>query len=132
MNTAPGPIDDKAPPPSASSFVINLAGGICYIIAIILIRQFAPDMEFVWAAVLSLLALRSWTTYELAQQMKRSLHWFWPRAESKLYEEPKKLVAHGLARATSETVGLRPRTVYEITPAGRRALAQWVAEQAPG
>lgn len=56
MNTAPGSLDDKAPPPSASSFVINLAGGVCYIIAIILIRQYAPDMEFVWAAVLSLLA----------------------------------------------------------------------------
>jgi DNA-binding PadR family transcriptional regulator len=64
--------------------------------------------------------------------MDRVLNRFWPRTRSKLFEEPKKLVAHGLARATSETVGLRPRTVYEITPAGRRALAEWVATPGAG
>ena len=48
-------------------------------------------------AILGLLAVKPWTTYELAQQMKRALGQFWPRAESKLYEEPKKLVALGLA-----------------------------------
>jgi DNA-binding PadR family transcriptional regulator len=76
-------------------------------------------------AVLSLLSLRSWTTYELAQQMKRSLHWFWPRAESNLYEEPKKLVAHRFARASKRYTGKRASTVYTITPTGRRALAAW-------
>jgi PadR family transcriptional regulator, regulatory protein AphA len=77
-------------------------------------------------AILGLLALKPWTTYELAQQMQRALGQFWPRAESKLYEEPKKLVAHGFARSSSEMVGKRPRTVYSITPKGRRALAAWV------
>jgi PadR family transcriptional regulator, regulatory protein AphA len=77
-------------------------------------------------AILGLLALKPWTTYELAQQMQRALGQFWPRAESKLYEEPKKLVAHGFARSSSEMVGKRPRTVYAITPKGRRALAAWV------
>ena len=48
-------------------------------------------------AILGLLAVKPWTTYELAQQMDRALGRFWPRAESKLYEEPKKLVALGLA-----------------------------------
>ncbi|MHB8465645.1 MAG: PadR family transcriptional regulator [Acidimicrobiales bacterium] len=81
-------------------------------------------------AVLSLLSLQPWTTYELAQQMKRSLHWFWPRAESKLYEEPKKLVSRKLARSKRRYVGKRASTVYTITPAGRRALAAWV--RAPG
>ena len=28
----------------------------------------------------------------------RRINRFWPRAKSKLYEEPKKLVAHGLAQ----------------------------------
>jgi PadR family transcriptional regulator, regulatory protein AphA len=77
-------------------------------------------------AILGLLALKPWTTYELAQQMQRALGHFWPRAESKLYEEPKKLVAHGFARSSSELVGKRPRTVYSITPKGRQALAEWV------
>lgn len=77
-------------------------------------------------AILGLLAIKPWTTYELTQQMHRALGQFWPRAESKLYEEPKKLVAHGLAKATVETTGKRSRTVYAITPKGRKAMAAWV------
>lgn len=83
-------------------------------------------------AILGLLAVRPWTTYELAQQMERALGLFWPRARSKLYEEPKKLVAQGLARAAAETVGRRPRTVYSITAKGRRALAAWVPTPGDG
>ena len=79
-------------------------------------------------AILGLLALRPWTTYELAKQMAVSLRNFWPRAESKLYEEPKKLVAHGLAEVRTEHVGRRPRSVYEITGAGRDALGAWLDE----
>lgn len=81
-------------------------------------------------ALLGLLRLRPWGTYELAQQAKRSLHWFWPRAERKLYEEPKLLAAHGLATATQESHGNRPRTVYAITDEGRAELARWLSEPA--
>ena len=77
-------------------------------------------------AILGLLAVRPWSTYELTRQMDRSLGRFWPRAESKLYEEPKKLAAQGFAEATSEQVGRRPRTVWSITDEGRRALAEWL------
>jgi PadR family transcriptional regulator, regulatory protein AphA len=79
-------------------------------------------------AILGLLALRPWSTYELAQQVKVSLNFFWPRTERQLYEQPKALVAAGLARATREDVGRRPRTVYRITAKGRRALAAWLAQ----
>jgi PadR family transcriptional regulator, regulatory protein AphA len=77
-------------------------------------------------AILGLLAIRPWTTYELAKQMDRTLNRFWPRARSKLYEEPKKLVAQGLAQAEPGAKGLRPRTVYSITPRGRQALTAWL------
>lgn len=83
-------------------------------------------------AILCLLGVRSWSTYELTQQMSRSLGRIWPRAESKIYEEPKKLAALGLARATRQRVGRRPRTVYSITPKGRRTLASWMTEPAAG
>ncbi len=83
-------------------------------------------------AILGLLSLQPWTTYELAQQMHRALGQFWPRAESKLYEEPKKLVAHGFAKASVEHVGKRPRTVYSITPAGRKALRAWMPQPSDG
>jgi DNA-binding PadR family transcriptional regulator len=84
------------------------------------------DLTATSYAILGLLAVRPWSTYELAQQMERALGRFWPRARSKLYEEPKKLVAHGLARASTESVGKRPRTRYSITAKGRRAMAEWV------
>jgi DNA-binding PadR family transcriptional regulator len=83
-------------------------------------------------AILGLLSLRSWSTYELAEQMRRALGFFWPRAESGIYREPKKLEELGLARSTVESVGQRPRTRYTITPKGRRALAQWVPTAGEG
>jgi DNA-binding PadR family transcriptional regulator len=82
--------------------------------------------------VLGLLAVRPYSTYELTQEMGRSLGRIWPRTASKLYEEPKKLVDHGLARARDEKVGRRSRTVYSITARGRRALARWLDDPGEG
>lgn len=77
-------------------------------------------------AILGLLALRDWTTYELAKQMQRTVGYVWPRAERKLYDEPKRLVEAGYARAAKDMVGRRPRTTYSITLAGRKALERWL------
>jgi DNA-binding PadR family transcriptional regulator len=83
-------------------------------------------------AMLGMLGIRPWTTYELAKHMDRSLGRLWPRARSHLFKEPKKLVALGLARASEERVGRRPRTVYAITPQGRRALRAWLGTPGDG
>jgi DNA-binding PadR family transcriptional regulator len=83
-------------------------------------------------AVLGLLAIQPWSTYELTRQMDRSLGRMWPRAQSKLYEEPKKLVAHGLATTSDEPVGRRRRTVYAITAEGRAALTTWLRTPGAG
>ncbi|MXM66455.1 PadR family transcriptional regulator [Streptomyces sp. HUCO-GS316] len=91
-----------------------------------------PALTTTSYAILGLLAVRPWSTYELARQMDRSLGRIWPRAQSKIYEEPKKLVRHGLARAEKQSVGRRPRTVYAITPEGRGALAAWLHEPGAG
>jgi PadR family transcriptional regulator, regulatory protein AphA len=79
-------------------------------------------------AILGLLAIQPWSTYELAQLMKRSLHFIWPRAESNLYAEPKRLVEGGYATAEEEWNGDRKRTVYAITAAGQAALRAWLHE----
>ncbi len=79
-------------------------------------------------AILGLLAIRPWSTYELAKQMRRNFHYFWPRAESNLYAEPKRLVSGGLAKAHSRPVGQRRRTVYSITAQGRRSLEHWLRQ----
>lgn len=78
-------------------------------------------------AILGLVALKPFSTYELAKQMRRNLRFFWPRAESKIYAEPKRLTRLGLVRQTRRYVGKRASTVYAITPAGRRALLAFIA-----
>src|SRR5256714_5395765 len=83
-------------------------------------------------AMLGMLAIRPWSTYELAKHVDRSLRPLWPRARSNLFNEPKKLVAQGLAVAADESVGRRPRTVYSITPKGRRALRRWLGTRGDG
>jgi PadR family transcriptional regulator, regulatory protein AphA len=91
-------------------------------------RAKTPALTTTSYAILGLLALRDWTTYEIAQQMRRGFRRLWPRAESKIYEEPKKLVGHGYAMARTERRGRRASTVYSITAAGRRALRAWVRD----
>jgi PadR family transcriptional regulator, regulatory protein AphA len=78
-------------------------------------------------AVLAQLALRPWSTYELAQQRVRYFRYVWPRAESAIYREVKRLAAMELVAAKREYVGKRPRTVYSITDAGRQTLREWLA-----
>jgi DNA-binding PadR family transcriptional regulator len=78
-------------------------------------------------AVLAALALRDHSTYELVKQIRLGWHYFWPRAESNVYAEPKRLVAAGLAESRKESTGGRPRTVYAITAAGRAELAAWLS-----
>jgi len=92
----------------------------------------APTLTTTSYAILGLLAVKPWTTHELVQQVDRSLRRIWPRATSKLYEEPKKLVAHGYARAADDPVGRRRRTRYTITAKGRRALAAWLSQPGDG
>ena len=91
-----------------------------------------PAMTTTSYAILGLLTVKPWTTHELVQQVDRSLRRIWPHAQSKLYEEPKKLVAHGYARATDDPVDRRRRTRYTITAKGRRALAAWLREPGDG
>jgi DNA-binding PadR family transcriptional regulator len=76
-------------------------------------------------ALLGLLSVRPWTTYELANQTKRSLRFFFPRAERHLYAEAKRLADAGLATSDTGFTGKRRSTTYAITPAGRRALRGW-------
>jgi PadR family transcriptional regulator AphA len=78
-------------------------------------------------AVLAVLSLRDHSTYDLIRQMRLSMHYMWPRAESNVYAEPRRLVEAGLASAREEWNGQRRRTIYSITAAGRAALAEWIA-----
>jgi DNA-binding PadR family transcriptional regulator len=79
-------------------------------------------------AILGLLALRKeWSTWEVAKQLRRNMRFFWPRAESQIYEEAKNLVGKGLARDHQTFTGRRARTSYAITAKGRIQLKAWLA-----
>ena len=77
--------------------------------------------------LLGMLAVRSWTGYELTRQVHRSLRFIWPTSEGHLYREQKRLVSLGWAVVEQEQAGQRTRNRYTITPAGREALATWLA-----
>ena len=86
-----------------------------------------PSLTTTSYAVLAQLAVRPWSTYELARQRVRYFRYVWPRAESAIYREVKRLAAMELVTATREYVGKRPRTLYSITEAGRQTLREWLA-----
>ena len=77
--------------------------------------------------LLGMLAVRSWTGYELTRQMHRSLRFVWSSSEGHLYREQKRLVELGWATVETEPSGGRSRNRYTITPAGEAALRDWLA-----
>jgi DNA-binding PadR family transcriptional regulator len=86
-----------------------------------------PKLSPTSYAMLGLLARNSQSAYELNGRMQNSLiRAFWSRAESHVYSEPKKLLAHKLVTGRKEKVSGRNRTVYTITDHGREQLAQWL------
>jgi PadR family transcriptional regulator, regulatory protein AphA len=77
--------------------------------------------------VLGMLSYGPATSYQLKQQVSRTIGNFWAFAHSQLYDEPARLVTAGLVSQTTEEGGRRKRT-YSITDEGRRALAEWLSE----
>ena len=78
-------------------------------------------------ALLGMLAVRSWTGYELTQQLRRSLRFVWPSSEGHLYREQKRLVELGWATVEVERAGGRRRNRYAVTDQGLAALETWLA-----
>ena len=81
--------------------------------------------------LLGMLAVRSWTGYEMTTQLQRSLRFVWPSSAGHLYREQKKLVDLGWATVEEEPAGARTRKRYTITPEGEEALEAWLATE-PG
>jgi PadR family transcriptional regulator, regulatory protein AphA len=79
--------------------------------------------------VLGLLSSRPATSYDLKQWVANTIGNFWAFAHSQLYDEPARLVADGLVSESVEKGGRRRRT-YEILPAGREALREWLSSPA--
>ncbi len=80
----------------------------------------------------ALLGFLSWGTlsgYDLRNVIEGSISNFWTESYGRIYPMLAQLAKEGLAtRIETETEGGRPRNLYEITPAGRAELDQWLRE----
>jgi PadR family transcriptional regulator, regulatory protein AphA len=89
-----------------------------------------PDLTPVSYVVLGLIARDGPSTpYALKTAVGRGIAHFWPFPHSQIYAETGRLARLGLLAEEREHTGRRRRS-YRITPAGRAALATWLAEPA--
>lgn len=78
-------------------------------------------------ALLGLLARQPATGYELAQQLKRGIGFFWQARHSQIYPELARLEQQDLVSVEHVEQSERPdKKIYRLTAAGRAALAAWV------
>jgi PadR family transcriptional regulator AphA len=82
-------------------------------------------------ALLSLLARRTRSGYDLARSMRRPIGFFWHARHSQIYPELARLQNEGLVTFELVEQSDRPdKKMYSITAAGRAALQRWVSEPA--
>jgi PadR family transcriptional regulator AphA len=78
-------------------------------------------------AILGLLSFGEKSGYELFRFAERSVGYIWAPAKSLIYKVLPRLAGNGLARARLVAQRKRPdKQAYRLTPAGRRALRQWL------
>jgi len=67
------------------------------------------------------------TPYDLKTAIETTVQNFWPVPHTTFYVEPDRLAKAGLLSVDQEEHGRR-RKLYSTTPAGKKALAAWIAE----
>ena len=93
--------------------------------------MYLPDMSTLSPTarvILGLLAFDARTGYDIKQVTDRSTRFFWGASYGQIYPELRRLEAAGLVRSREEPRGDVRRRVYSLTPKGRRALDEWLAE----
>jgi PadR family transcriptional regulator, regulatory protein AphA len=77
--------------------------------------------------VLGMLSVGARSGYEVRRFMELSARFFWALSPVQIYPELKRLEEAGLVSGRDEPRGKRARRLYRLTPAGRRALREWLA-----
>lgn len=79
-------------------------------------------------SLLAMLARQPATGYELSQQFKGSVGFFWNASHQQVYQQLKQMLADGWLSCSAEVQTDRPdKKIYQLTAAGRTALNQWLA-----
>jgi PadR family transcriptional regulator, regulatory protein AphA len=81
--------------------------------------------------VLGMVGLGARSGYEIKQTVELSIRFFWTISPAQVYPSLAKLERAGLLLGRDEPQGNRPRRVYERTPAGGRALRDWLKRTEP-
>lgn len=76
--------------------------------------------------VLGLLAKGPRSGYDIKAVVDRSTRFFWAASYGQIYPELRRLEAEGLIEGEDSPTGGRRRRVYKLTPAGRKALVEWL------
>jgi DNA-binding PadR family transcriptional regulator len=71
------------------------------------------------------------TGYEIKKQVATSIRFFWTISEAQIYPSLERLERAELVASRPEPTGKRRRRVFELTPAGRAALHDWLVRIEP-
>ena len=94
--------------------------------------QTTEQVTLTECALLGLLTRRERSGYDLVKAADQSVGFFWTPARSQLYALLPKLVERGLLKARRIEQDKRPdKTLYGITPAGRKALREGLMQPSP-
>ena len=78
--------------------------------------------------ILGMLKLGVSTGYEIKKAIDISTRFFWGASYGQIYPELHRLREAGLVKGHEEPRGQVKRTVYELTPAGEKALHEWLTD----
>jgi PadR family transcriptional regulator, regulatory protein AphA len=85
-----------------------------------------PSLTPTGRVILGMIALGQRTGYDIKQLVDKSTNNFWAASYGQIYPELKRLEEQGLVTGRAEPTGSRPRMVYDLTDAGRKALSDWL------
>lgn len=81
--------------------------------------------------VMNLIGRDGAAPHDLVQMVRREQRLYWAGAESKIYEQPKRLEKLGYLTSQKTPGKTRERTYYQLTDKGLRALEEWLAQRSP-
>jgi DNA-binding PadR family transcriptional regulator len=84
------------------------------------------DLSQTARVILGMLELGDKTGYEIKSLVDDSTRFFWPASYGRIYPELRRLEKAGLVRSREDPRGARPRRVFALTAAGRKALRDWL------
>lgn len=81
--------------------------------------------------ILGMLRMGRSTGYDIKALVDVSTRFFWAASYGQIYPELKRLERDGLISGEDDAQGGRRRTAYRLTPAGEKALQEWITAGGP-